>query len=166
MNNTDRKGQMIQANLMRLVDALRKRKWTLATAESCTGGLVASEITKLAGVSDIFQGSVVSYSNQVKQNVLNVRSDDLRLQGAVSESVVRQMALGAQKVLGSNVSIAITGIAGPTGGTFAKPVGTVWFAVSGPSFEEVEKKFFKGDREEIQKQSAEFAIEFLLRNLR
>ncbi len=101
----------------------------VATAESCTGGNIAHSFTSIAGSSQFFKGSLVAYSNELKINLLQVSSDDLEKQGAVSQAVVEQMAQGVRKLLKSDVSIATSGIAGPSGGTTEKPVGTVWIAV-------------------------------------
>lgn len=109
---------------------LISRNLMVATAESCTGGNVARVLTTFSGSSDFFKGSVVAYSNDVKMNILQVSSEDLEKYGAVSQSVVEQMAQGVRKLLRSDVAIATSGIAGPTGGTDEKPVGTVWIAVS------------------------------------
>jgi len=114
-----------------LVGSLLKSKGLMvATAESCTGGNIAHELTLIPGSSEFFKGSVVAYSNDIKTAVLQVSSTDLENDGAVSRSVVEQMAEGARKLLRSDVSIATSGIAGPSGGTAEKPVGTVWIAVS------------------------------------
>lgn len=149
--------------LSQLIEFFRSRKLTLSFAESCTGGKLSAFLTEQPGVSDIFLGSVVSYSNQAKEDLLGVRRDTLLSEGAVSENIARQMAQGARRQIHSDWSVAITGIAGPSGGSPEKPVGTVWFAVSGPSFEAAEKKLFAGSRVEIQDHSANFAMEFLLR---
>ncbi|GAB3901994.1 competence/damage-inducible protein A [Larkinella knui] len=109
---------------------LSDKTWMLATAESCTGGYVASQITKYAGSSAYFVGGVVSYSNTVKVNQLGVKPETLSQFGAVSEQTVREMAEGVRKTLGANVGIATSGIAGPDGGTPEKPVGTIWIACS------------------------------------
>lgn len=114
-------------------EIMRENKLTLATAESCTGGNIAHHITLLPGSSDFFLGGVVSYANSVKQNVLGVSSEDLDRCGAVSQPVVEQMAQGACRVLGADVAVATSGIAGPGGGTHDKPVGTVWMAASNGS---------------------------------
>ncbi len=111
---------------------LRRNNATLAVAESCTGGAVSAAITSQAGASAYFLGSVVSYSNDVKTDVLGVAAEDIEKHGAVSREVAEQMALGVRHLLGSDYSIATTGIAGPDGGTPEKPVGTVWIAVAGP----------------------------------
>ncbi len=115
-----------------LGNLLKARRQTIATAESCTGGTIASLLARHAGSSEFYLGSVVSYANEVKHNVLNVAQSDLDTYGAVSEPVVRQMAEGVRRVIGSDWGIATSGIAGPGGGTPDKPVGTIWIAVSGP----------------------------------
>lgn len=148
-----------------LIAELRRQKLTVSFAESCTGGHLSAAITEISGVSDIFMGSVVCYANEVKFDLLGVRRETLIEEGAVSENVARQMAQGVRQQLKTGCSVAITGIAGPTGGSVQKPVGTVWFAVSGPNFEAAEKKLFTGSRVEIQNQSVNFANAFLLRLL-
>jgi nicotinamide-nucleotide amidase len=105
----------------------------VATAESCTGGFIAHLITSVPGSSEYFQGSVVSYSNQVKRDILNVREDNLKKRGAVSEPVVSDMALNVMDLLDVDYAVATSGIAGPDGGTTEKPVGTVWMAVATPT---------------------------------
>ena len=105
---------------------------TIATAESCTGGTIASLLAKHAGSSEFYKGSVVSYSNEVKHNVLGVKAEDLEQYGAVSEPVVRQMAEHVRTLMATDWAVATSGIAGPDGGTDEKPVGTIWIAVSGP----------------------------------
>jgi nicotinamide-nucleotide amidase len=114
----------------KVAQLLSEKSWMLATAESCTGGFVASQITKYAGSSAYFVGGVVSYSNTVKANQLGVKPETLSQFGAVSEETVREMAEGVRKTLGANVGIATSGIAGPDGGTPEKPVGTIWIACS------------------------------------
>lgn len=106
---------------------------TLAAAESCTGGALSAKFTAMNGASTYFMGGVVSYSNEVKNRVLGVRAEDLETYGAVSEPVARQMAEGVRRVCGTTWGVSTTGIAGPTGGTPDKPVGTVWMAVAGPN---------------------------------
>lgn len=107
---------------------LKQQNLTLGIAESCTGGYVSAQITKVPGSSAYFWGSVVSYSNAVKVTQLGVQPETLELFGAVSEETIRQMAEGVRKALGTNVGIATSGIAGPDGGTPDKPVGTIWIA--------------------------------------
>ncbi len=109
---------------------LKSKNLMVATAESCTGGNIAHQFTLIPGSSEFFKGSVVAYSNEIKTNVLQVSTEDLENYGAVSQAVVEQMAIGIRKLLKADVSIATSGIAGPTGGTPEKPVGTVWISVS------------------------------------
>jgi nicotinamide-nucleotide amidase len=112
----------------RVLDLLREKDQTLATAESCTGGLIASMLTRIPGSSEAFHAGFVTYANDIKQSVLGVDPDILESQGAVSEPVVRQMALGAMDRAGADYAVAVSGIAGPEGGSEEKPVGTVWLA--------------------------------------
>lgn len=114
----------------RIFDLMLERKLTMASAESCTGGNIAHNITLLPGSSNFFLGGVVSYANSVKSGVLGVCAADIEQYGAVSQPVVEQMAEGAVRVLGAEVAVATSGVAGPGGGTAAKPVGMVWMAAS------------------------------------
>ena len=116
----------------RVIDLLRERGATLTSAESCTGGLIASSITRIAGSSDAFHAGFVTYANEIKQSVLGVSAEVLEREGAVSETVVRQMALGAMERAAADYGIAVSGIAGPGGGSEEKPVGTVWLAWGTP----------------------------------
>ncbi len=125
---------------------MRFNNMTLSTAESCTGGTIASKLTALAGASQYFKGGVVAYSNEVKECALGVSHPTLEQHGAVSEETVRAMAEGVRQRLASDYSIATSGIAGPGGGTDDKPVGTVWIAVAGPSRTETRLKHFGDDR--------------------
>ncbi|MGZ3771150.1 MAG: CinA family protein [Bdellovibrio sp.] len=150
-----------QEKLQELIKAFRDRKLTVGFAESCTGGALSAFLTEQPGVSDIFMGSVVSYSNEAKVDLLGVRRDTLMQEGAVSEAVARQMAHGVRRQLKTDWSVAITGIAGPTGGTPEKPVGTVCFAIAGPSFEESRKEIFSGDRKAIQQASVDYSVNWL-----
>jgi nicotinamide-nucleotide amidase len=109
---------------------LLEKQWNISTAESCTGGAIAAEITSVSGASDYFKGSVVAYHNSIKQNLLNVPSEYIENYGAVSKQVAESMANGVNKLLNTEISVAVTGVAGPTGGTTDKPVGTVWIATS------------------------------------
>lgn len=111
-------------------DLLRKKKKTLSTAESCTGGSVAARITSVSGSSEYFKGGIVAYSNEVKINLLHVSVDTLEKHGAVSEETVIEMVKGAMNALKTDCAISTSGIAGPGGGTKEKPVGTVWIAVA------------------------------------
>lgn len=150
-----------------VVESLTSKNWTLSFAESCTGGLISSQLTELAGVSKVYKGSVVSYSNQAKADVLGVPEKDLQEHGAVSSVVAIKMAKGAKSVLKTNVALSVTGIAGPAGGSVEKPVGLVYIAVVGPDFEKVERHIFTGSngdqlsRHEIQLESSKRAWELL-----
>lgn len=112
-----------------LVDKLTEKHYTLSFAESCTGGAIASAITKIPGASQVFMGSVVSYDNSIKENVLNVKRETLQTYGAVSKECVEEMAKGVKNLMKTDVALSVSGIAGPTGGTKEKPVGTVWMAL-------------------------------------
>lgn len=144
-----------------LIQILRQKKWTVGFAESCTGGRLSAVFTEISGVSDVFVGSVVSYANEVKTDLLDVRPETLKSFGAVSEDTAREMVRGLRARLKVTVGVAVTGIAGPTGGTPSKPVGTVCFAAAGPAFEEARTVRFEGDRVSVQSQAAEFAMNFL-----
>jgi len=144
---------------------LRKRKETCAFAESCTGGLLSSSLTELPGISDVFLGSIVAYSNTLKQSALGVPPHLFTSVGAVSRPVALAMAKGAKTLTGATWAVSITGIAGPTGETKTKPVGLVCFAMAGPGFERVTEQMFSGDRQSIQTSSAQFAVQWLKENL-
>lgn len=145
---------------------LAERKATLVTAESCTGGLVAERITRVAGSSAWFLGGVVSYSNVLKTALLDVPLDLLAAHGAVSEPVARAMAEGARRRLGADWAVAVTGIAGPSGGSEEKPVGTVHLAWAGPGDEVSHRRIrVPGSRERVRKLSAQAALEGLRRRL-
>lgn len=120
----------MEVEIVTLGEILRSRGLLMGTAESCTGGRIAHLITLIPGSSDYFVGGVVSYSNEVKQNLLGVSEESLKQQGAVSREVVEQMALGAIGSLGCDCAVATSGIAGPGGGSPEKPVGTVWIAAA------------------------------------
>ena len=142
---------------------LVKANKTLATAESCTGGYIAHLITKVPGSSRYFQGSLVSYSNEVKRDLLNVREDNLKRRGAVSEQVVSDMALNAMGLFDVDYTIATSGIAGPDGGTAQKPVGTVWIAIATP-VRLITKEFHFGSRtgrQQIVERAAHAALNML-----
>lgn len=132
-----------------LGDCLREKGLTLSTAESCTGGNIAHEITSIAGSSDYFKGAVVSYANEVKTSILGVNEQDIIDHGVVSEPVVRQMVEGACRVIGTDCAIATSGIAGPGGGTPAKPVGTVWMAAKCGDRVVAQVKQLPGDRDRV-----------------
>jgi len=156
---------MSTSQLEKLISLIRKKNLTISFAESCTGGLLSASFAAIPGVSDIFQGSVVSYSNEVKQSLLGVQAETLQKFGAVSEQTVREMAIGAKKILKTDIVVSVSGIAGPSGGTKEKPVGTVFFYFLGPGFERAERKLFAGSRDEIQRQSVGFTVDSILNAL-
>ena len=153
----------------RLGGMLRARGWTMGTAESCTGGLIADTLTNVSGSSDWFAGAVVAYANAVKTDLLGVPEDVLAAHGAVSEPVVLAMARGLRRRLGVDAAVAVSGIAGPTGGTPDKPVGTVWMAWSlrgeGGDAERAALHRFQGDRLAVKAATVKTALEELERLL-
>jgi PncC family amidohydrolase len=149
----------------RLGQLLRTRGLTLAVAESCSGGLICHRITNVPGASDYFLGGVVTYSNQAKAELLHVPEATLAAHGAVSAETATAMATGVRERFHAQVSVAVTGIAGPTGGTPQKPVGTVFIAVAGPQGVEARRFAFQGGREEIKAQTAEAALTWLVEEL-
>ena len=150
----------------KLFSVLSEKKVTFGTAESCTGGLIAKTVTDLSGISEYYYGTVVSYSNSVKQNVLNVKEDTLKQHGAVSSYTAIQMAEGARDVLGCDYAVSTTGIAGPTGGTKEKPVGLVYIACAGKGKKTVvTENHFSGTRKEIREQATEKALNMLVEQI-
>jgi len=151
-----------ERNIAEIVLALcRARGWTLAGAESCTGGMVSERITAIPGSSDVFAGSVVSYSNAAKHHLLDVSDDLLERHGAVSAEVAAAMASGATMAFASDVGVAITGIAGPGGGTPEKPVGLVHVHAVSPDGERARELSLPGDRDQIRKRSTVIALHLL-----
>lgn len=141
---------------------LRARGWKLAVAESCTGGLVADRLTDVPGSSDYFVGGVVAYAYEAKAALLHVSWDTLRLHGAVSRETVVEMARGVRTALGANLSISISGIAGPSGGLPDKPVGTTWLGLSATDGDWARKFIWQGDRRANKKASAQAALQFVM----
>ena len=148
-----------------VVVSLAKRKKTLALAESCTGGFIAHQITNVPGASKVFLGGIVAYSNAVKEKFLGVDPEALNRHGAVSEVVAREMAIGARKRFGADFAIAVTGIAGPTGGTKAKPVGTVFISVAGEFGTLVERRLNSFSRQKFKETTARQALQMLREQL-
>jgi nicotinamide-nucleotide amidase len=150
----------------RIALRLRTAGRRLATAESCTGGWVAKACTDLAGSSHWFECGFVTYSNAAKMRDLAVSEEALAHHGAVSEATVREMAAGALRVSGADIAVAISGIAGPDGGTPMKPVGTVWFGLASRQGSDIavmaEVQVFSGDRELIRRRSVQRALELVL----
>jgi PncC family amidohydrolase len=137
----------------------------LATAESCTGGLVGHLLTNVSGSSNYYRGGVVSYANEAKVHLLGVKPETLDKFGAVSEQTVLEMARGVRKALSADIGISVSGIAGPTGGTPDKPVGTVWIGLSAANGEFAKRFLWSGDRLAIKEQSAQAALKLLVKYL-
>ena len=148
-----------------VIDLCRERGWTLASAESCTGGLVGAELTALAGASDVYVGGVIAYSNDVKRTQLGVAKETLQAHGAVSAETAAEMAAGVRRALAADVGVSDTGIAGPGGGTPEKPVGLVFLAVTSPDGDVSERLQLEGDRQAIREQATDEALHLLRRVL-
>ena len=149
-----------------VLDLCRSAGLKLAVAESCSGGLVGERITNIPGSSEVFLGGVIAYHNDLKRDLLGVTEEDLRSYGAVSEQVVLQMAAGVRARSGADVGLAVTGVAGPGGGTADKPVGLVWIALDVAGSEAKARRFqLVGDRIEIRQRAAQAALEMLRRAL-
>jgi nicotinamide-nucleotide amidase len=146
-----------------LIEILKQRQKTVATAESCSGGKIAHEITKIPGCSSVYLGSTVTYQNDQKHNILGVHNKHFTTVGAVSEEVVKEMASGIRKLTGADYSVSISGIAGPGGATSEKPVGTVWVGIEGPNGTKTKKLQLTGNREKIIERTAIVAITMLRR---
>ncbi len=148
-----------------LAQALTARGWMMATAESCTGGLIAGACTDRAGSSDWFERGFVTYSNAAKTGLLGVPADLIATHGAVSEPVARAMAAGARAHAPVQLAVAVTGVAGPGGGSAAKPVGTVWFGWATPQGVDTECVRFDGDRAAVRQATVAHALAGLLQRL-
>lgn len=152
----------IQVLCARLAERLQERGWMLATAESCTGGMIAAACTDLSGSSNWFERGFVTYSNAAKTELLGVDEQLIAQHGAVSEVVARAMAFGAVRHSRAQVGIAVTGVAGPTGGSADKPVGTVWFGFQVDGRLTSETRRFDGDRAAVRAATVRHALERLL----
>lgn len=139
----------------RVIEIFREKGLSLALAESCTGGMIAETVTNVAGASDIFYGSAVTYVNSAKEHILGVARETLEKHGAVSSECAEEMACGARRVYGADVAMSVTGIAGPGGGSEAKPVGTVWFGLATKDGVETFRRRFDGDRAAVRRQTVE-----------
>jgi nicotinamide-nucleotide amidase len=144
---------------------LTERGWRMASAESCTGGMISSRCTDLAGSSAWFDRGFVTYSNAAKEELLGVDHQLIAQHGAVSEEVARAMAQGAAQHANVQVAVAVTGVAGPTGGSDSKPVGTVWFAWCVNHTLESEKMVFTGDRAAVREAATQFALQGVLKRM-
>lgn len=146
----------------KIVETLKARGEVFCTAESCTGGQISKTVTDLAGVSAVFFGGVVSYANEIKEKLLGVRHKTLEKYGAVSEQTAAEMAAGAVRALGADFSVAVTGIAGPDGGSEEKPVGLVYIACADKNGNvKVTKNLFSGDRKAVRDQTTKTALQML-----
>jgi PncC family amidohydrolase len=145
-----------------LHEIIRARGLTLATAESCTGGLVSDQITNISGSSEYFPGGVVAYSYEAKVNLLGVSWDTLNTHGAVSEEVVLEMARGVRKIFNADIGVSVSGIAGPTGGLPDKPVGTTWLGLAANNGQWARHFVWDGDRMNNKHHSSEAALQFVL----
>lgn len=155
--------QATQAAAVRVADLLLQHQWLLTTAESCTGGMIAAACTDLAGSSAWFERGFVSYSNASKTELLGVDPALIERCGAVSEEVVCAMVQGALQHSHAQVAVAVTGVAGPSGGTVAKPVGTVWFGWATPAGLNTQVQHFGGDRANVRSATVAHALQGLVR---
>jgi len=146
-------------NVEKIIKKLASQNQTISFAESCTGGRIAAAFTSISGASAVLDGSVVTYSNAIKHTWLGVDNEVLEKFGAVSSQCVTQMLEGIKNLSGADYTLAVSGIAGPTGGTEEKPVGTVYIGLQTPFSQEIFQCFFHGKREYVQEQSTAFAIE-------
>ncbi len=147
-----------------VLTAFRERSWTAACAESCTGGLLGGALTSISGSSDVFLGSAVCYADSAKERLLGVPREILSRRGAVSSETALAMAEGSRRLYGASVALAVTGIAGPEGGSSDKPVGTVWFGLSSPGGSRAFLRLFAGlDRERVRSFTVAVALEALWR---
>ena len=149
----------------KLFEYLKQNNLTIATAESCTGGMIASAITNVSGASAFFGTGVVTYSNEAKMKLIDVKSDTLEKYGAVSEQTVCEMAEGVLKLGKADVAVAVSGIAGPTGGTVEKPVGLVYIGVSGKYGTFAYENHFEGNRDTVRNQTVNRAFELVFEYL-
>jgi nicotinamide-nucleotide amidase len=151
----------------RLLESCRRAGVKLATAESCTGGLIAGTLTEIAGSSDVVERGFVTYSNEAKAELVGVSEETLRAHGAVSEPVAREMAEGALRHSRADIAVSVTGIAGPGGATPGKPVGLVHLACARRSRDTIHRRIvFKGNRAAVRRQSVDLAFTLILRQLR
>ena len=170
MNPTTLMTDLVRAEVQILADGLRARGWRISTAESCTGGLIAGFCTDLAGSSDWFERGVVSYSNAAKTELLGVPAEMVEAHGAVSEAVARAMASAALQRSHADLAVAVTGVAGPGGGSASKPVGTVWLAwawwrAAGDIDTTASLQHFDGDRAAVRLATVGSALQGLIDRL-
>ncbi|RTK92939.1 MAG: CinA family protein [Rickettsiales bacterium] len=155
---------MLKNELIALVQKIKDNyTGNITTAESCTGGMLAAYLTSISGSSAYFAGGIISYSNEAKIKLLNVKSETLAIYGAVSEQVAIEMALGAKEINNSDIAISVTGIAGPRGGTDDKPVGMVCFGLFFNDQVTAYTHYFKGNREQVRMQSCKMALNLIVK---
>jgi nicotinamide-nucleotide amidase len=159
------KNNTTKQNTIEIINTLKERNQTITFAESCTGGRIASAFTTISGASSVLNGTVISYSNEIKAQWLGVQETTLIQHGAVSQMCVKEMLSGVLKMANADYAIAVSGIAGPTGGTEEKPVGTVYLGIQTKEKTVVELHLFKGNRESVQEQAKDTAIALLKNNL-
>ncbi len=147
-------------------ELLRQRGWRLAVAESCTGGLIGHRLTNVPGSSTYYMGSITAYAYEAKVRILGVKWSTLEQHGAVSRETVLEMARGVRRVLAADLGIAVSGIAGPSGGTPEKPVGTTWIGMSAPDYEDAWMYVWPGERLEVKEHSAEEALRLAVEYLK
>lgn len=153
--------------MVELQEILKKNNQTITCAESCTGGLIASRITEISGSSSIFRGSIITYCNHIKEQELNVKKQTMVDNGVVSVEVVKEMLDGVLKKFDATYAIAVSGVAGPTGGTKNKPVGTVVIGIKNIfDYEHVEKYHFDGNRREVQEGATNLALKLIFNKLK
>ena len=151
--------------IKRLVEKLNEKHLTIATAESCTGGMIGACITSVSGAANVYNEGYITYSNEAKEKNLGVSHTTLETYGAVSEQTAREMADGARKKSNADIAVAVTGIAGPGGGTDEKPVGLVYIGVATKDSVEAHKFIFSGGRDDVRKSTVENAIRLALEKL-
>jgi len=152
-------------NTIEIIKRLKEKNQTITFAESCTGGRIASEFTAISGASSVLMGSAITYANEIKSRWLDVKEETLTQYGAVSKECVEEMLTGVLRMASANHAIAVSGIAGPTGGTEEKPIGTVYIGVKNSEISIIKLYHFKGDRESIQEQATRVAIALCKKNL-
>ena len=157
--------EFITATAAEVGELLKAKNFTVATAESCTGGLLASRLTDVSGSSSYVKGGVVSYCNEIKRDILHVKAETLEQFGAVSEDTARQMATNVREIFSSTFGLSTTGVAGPSPSE-GKPVGLVYVAIAGENFSEVKECHFKGTRTEIKAQAVEATLELLTKHIK
>lgn len=148
-----------------VIKLLKKKHQTLSIAESCTGGMISSRLVNIPGASEVFLGAIVAYNNSVKRNILNVSNKILEKYGAVSQQCVAEMAEGVRKIMKSDLALAVSGIAGPTGGSEKKPVGTVYFCIAGESIKDIQRLFYPQQRNVFRSRVSAYGLYLILKCL-